>query len=149
MEFITINDASSLAGKSIQTIRRMIKRRKIQVKKQKTPQGFNYMVIKESLLDFMKNNTEVEVEETETTEPTPGIQNEREHRPIENSGIDLLKAELSGFNTTMQKLIDQNQNDKQNFFQLIQTFQDRVVALEGQIKLLEAPKKRWWQSKVW
>lgn len=125
MQLITINEAAQVAGKSIQTIRRMIKQKKVQVKRQKTPQGFNYLIIQESLKT--------------ATQGTPDIQeNEREHRPVTTSHED---------HTTIQRLIEQNQKDKENFFQLLKTFQERNTYLEDRVKLLEAPKPSWW--KIW
>lgn len=123
MQLININEAAVLSGKSIQTIRRMIKQKKISVRRQKTPQGFNYLIDKDSLTQIVADSQNTE----------------REHRPI--------TGEFERFNATVQKLIEQNERDKENFFQLIKTFQDRVVSLENQIKLLEAPapRKRWWQ----
>jgi len=131
MQLININEAAKISGKSIQTIRRMIKQKKISVRRQKTPQGFNYLIIKDSLVEYLNRDTQMHTQGTETNQIP-----DREHRPI---------MELEHFNATIQKLIEQNERDKGNFFQLIKTFQDRVVALENQIKLLEAPKKRWWQ----
>ncbi len=140
MELITINDAATVSGKSIQTIRRMIKQRKVRVKKQKTPQGFNYLIIKESLLDFVNARTQA------NTQPDATIQEDtREHRPINVASSEDFREEIERFSTTIQKLIEQNQRDKENFFQLIKTFQDRVFTLENQIKLLEAPARRWWK----
>lgn len=131
MDFITINDAAAMSGKSIQTIRRMIKKRRIEIKKQKTPQGFNYLVGKESLLDFLNRRPILPMEE-----PAQEV-TEREHRSLDDDYGELC--------ATIQNLITQNQKDKENFFQLIKTFQDRIFALEGHIKLLEAPKRtsRW------
>lgn len=129
MQLININEAATLSGKSIQTIRRMIKQKKITVRKQKTPQGFNYLVDKDSLTQAIVSSQDIE----------------REHRPITAPSGEDFKAEAERFNSTIQKLIEQNERDKENFFQLIRTFQDRVGTLENQIKLLEAPKKRWWR----
>jgi site-specific DNA-cytosine methylase len=51
------------------------------------------------------------------------------------------------FKDTVQKLIDQHEKDKENLFRLIKTFQDRVVVLENQVKLLAQPKKKWYE--IW
>jgi len=45
----------------------------------------------------------------------------------------------------MQKLISQHEKDKENLFRLIKSFQDRMIVLENQVKMLESPKKRWYQ----
>lgn len=140
MELLTINDAAKLSDKSIQTIRRMIKQKKIQVKKQKTPQGFNYLITKDSLLTFMEKARQM------TTQQEPTIQAyTREHQPITQDFTIQFKAEIDEFNSTIQRLIEQNSKDKENFFRLIGTFQDRVSILENQIKLLEAPAPSWWK----
>ncbi|MEK9132122.1 MAG: hypothetical protein AAB606_00205 [Patescibacteria group bacterium] len=144
MELLTINEAALFSGKSIQTIRRMIKQKKVTVKRQKTPQGFNYLVIKDSLLESISRASQT------PTQAEPIIQEDtREHRPItEATSPDLeqvFRREIGQFNTTIQKLVEQNQKDKEGFFQLIKTFQDRVVVLEDQIKQLGAPQASWWQ----
>lgn len=140
MQLITINEAATVSGKSIQTIRRMIKHKKISVKRQKTPQGFNYLIVKESLSDFMNQATKVIHQDDSTIQETS-----REHRPLDASFQEVFKAELERFGMTMQQLIEQNQRDKENFFQLIKTFQDRIFSLESHIKMIEAPKKKWWK----
>lgn len=151
MDLLTIIDAAQLSGKSIQTIRRMIKQRKIKVKRQKTPQGFNYLILKESLMEFTQPDSQADIhEDSEVIDTT------REHRQLEESdeldmqderdeAIQKFREEVGRFNGTIQKLLEQNERDKENFFGLIKTFQDRVFILENQIKLLEAPKPRWWQ----
>lgn len=140
MELLTINDAAKLSDKSIQTIRRMIKQKKVQVRKQKTPQGFNYLVVKGSLMEYLEKISQM------TTQPEPTIQAyTREHQPIMPDLTDHFKTEIDKFNSTIQRLIEQSSKDKENFFHLIRTFQDRVGVLETQIKLLEAPESSWWQ----
>ena len=154
MNLITINQAAEISNKSVQTIRRMIKQKKIHVKKQRTPQGFNYLIIEDSFNKFMEAAKAVEVA------TDPDIQEiEREHRPISQNFEEDFRGQLDNMNSTIQKLIDQNERDRQklmelgerdkeNFFGLIKTFQDRVVVLENHIKLLESPKKNsWW--KLW
>lgn len=152
MQLININDAAAVSGKSIQTIRRMIKQKKVQVKRQKTPQGFNYLIVKESLIEHINQSNQTPIQDTANNhaDTHSDIQNEeREHRPITSSFEELFKAEVERFNVTIQKLIEQNDRDKSNFFQLIKTFQDRVLNLEGHIKMLEQPKKPWWKVKMW
>ena len=52
--YITIQEAAELSGKSIQTIRRAIKAKKLSSRKKKTPQGFNYSINKESIIKSYK-----------------------------------------------------------------------------------------------
>ncbi len=49
---LTIQEAADLSKKSVQTIRRAIKAKKIKKRKHKTPQGFNYLVDKASLFEI-------------------------------------------------------------------------------------------------
>ncbi len=156
MQLITITEAASTANKSIQTIRRMIKQKKIQVKRQKTPQGFNYLIVKDSLLTAVAAINEAATHElpeemtpevdstihdvTATTQPM-----ERDHRAITQELHDTFQAQFERFGATINTLIEQNTRDKDNFFQLIKTFQDRVITLENHIKLLEAPAAPWWK----
>lgn len=178
-ELITIIQAAQISGKSIQTIRRMIKQKKIRVRKQKTPQGFNYLIVKESIVDFLNDTrsktffsdtnsvesfsfpqqqtTPKKTSESEELMSNPHVtmihqanqqptqMDDREHRSITQDALEEFRNEVGKFNMTIQKLIEQHQNDKSNFFDLIKTFQDRVIILENQIKLLEAPKASWWQ----
>lgn len=176
-ELITIIQAAQISGKSIQTMRRMIKQRKLRVKKQKTPQGFNYLIVKSSLDELMNDahskaffndypsapvmqpQTPVNQQTQEQSQPLntrtehattyemPTQETTREHRAINQEIIEEFRGEVGKFNTTIQKLIEQHQSDKTNFFDLIKTFQDRVIILENQIKQLEAPKPSWW--KIW
>lgn len=149
MQLITINEAANLLGKSIQTIRRMIKQKKIEVRKQRTPQGFNYLIVKESLRESL---TMAGV--SSTTDAPSFINAEvREHRNIDENESstsqmnfeDTFRDQLEQFGSTIQKLIEQNQQDKSNFFQLIKTFQDRNSLLEDRIKQLEAPRPAKWK----
>ena len=140
MQLLTIHDAAKITGKSIQTIRRMIKQKKIHVKRQKTPQGFNYLIVHDSLLTHLN-----QANQTTTRVDLTTREGSREHRPITQHADTTFKAEFDRLSTTIQRLIEQHEKDKSNLFQLIKTFQDRVFVLENHIKLLEAPKPRFWQ----
>lgn len=48
-DFITIQEAAELLDKSTQTIRRMIKRGELMAKKIRTPQGFHYVIARDSI----------------------------------------------------------------------------------------------------
>lgn len=145
MDLLSIIDAASITGKSIQTIRRMIKQKKVQVKKQKTPQGFNYLVVKESLLEFIAGQPQQSHISGTAPVPSDVIPEEREHRSVGDGKMFDFTGEVERFTSTIQKLIEQNERDKANFFQLVKTFQDRVFVLENQVKMLSAPRPRWWQ----
>jgi hypothetical protein len=136
----TIQEAAEIAGKSIQTIRRALKSKKLTAKKQKTPQGFNYLITQEALYSFYKL--------------------EREHGSIKESQPTLATAEQTSLVTeyaskdevmeqkrVLDRLVDDNRKDKETFMRFVKVFQDRFTALESQVKLLEEPgqKKKWYQ----
>lgn len=60
---LTIQEASKFSGKSTQTIRRLLKNNKIKCRKQRTPQGFNYQLDRDSLAKYFGLNIE-EIKET-------------------------------------------------------------------------------------
>jgi hypothetical protein len=152
--FLTIQEAAMLSNKSIQTIRRAIKGKKLKARKSKTPQGYNYMVDRQSLvsiydlknIDESKLNNETAENENETKE-SDELKNEVAKTQKKLSKQFITSEELGLFKETMQKLIDQHEKDKENLFRLIKSFQDRMIVLENQVKMLEAPKKKWYE--IW
>lgn len=139
--FLTIQEAAELTRKSVQTIRRAIRSKRIKSRKRKTPQGYNYMIDKDSLVsayDLKKANDAIVAEKKKSS------------GKISKNAKKIAKQylthdDLGIFKETIQNLIDQNEKDKENFFRLIKTFQDRVIVLENQVKLLAQPKKKWYQ----
>lgn len=139
--FLTIQEAAELADKSVQTIRRAVRSKKVKSRKKKTPQGYNYMIDKDSLVstyDLKKANKEV-VEESKKSKKKISKNAKKIAKQY------LTQDDLGIFKDTVQKLIDQNEKDKENFFRLVKTFQDKIVVLENQVKLLAQPKKKWYQ----
>lgn len=140
---LTIQEAAAVSGKSIQTIRRALKSKKLTAKKEKTPQGFNYLIEEDALVKLYKI----------TKSP-------RQHSGIKDTGVPLAEAEqtslvqeyvtkdeLSDQKKVLDKLVDENRKDKETFMRFVKVFQDRFSALENQVKLLDEPgkKKRWYQ----
>lgn len=140
--FLSIQEAAEIADKSIQTIRRAIKSKKLKARKKKTPQGYNYMIEKDSLRKTydLKSIFNEQVKEKKSEQKDKISKNARKI-----SKQYLTKDDLGLFKDTVQNLIDQHEKDKENFFRLIKTFQDKVVVLENQVKLLAEPKKKWYQ----
>lgn len=171
-QLVTIAEAAGLASKSAQTIRRLIKHDKIKCRRKRTPQGFNYMVDKASLLEYfglIQPKPEVKEEEyieEEDFEPVPeektdtepeiyvldGDEEVREEvnkveEHVLESTVDSQQSTEDGtqYTAIIEKLLDQHQSDKEKLYSLVEAFQQRVVTLEEQIKMLQAPKKKWWQ----
>ena len=133
-DFITIKDASEISGKSIQTIRRMIKSKKIKFKKEKTPQGFNYLVDLEDMITFYN------IDRAQTA----GLNRPQEEGEVETQEVALATQTNTNqiqpvmeFNNTLTKLIDQHSKEKENLFNL--------VNLENQIKIERLSNKSWWK----
>lgn len=134
----TIQEAAAAANKSIQTIRRALKAKKLVAKKQKTPQGFNYLIGENALFEYYKI--------------------ERPHGKVKGSNLSSAeqtslvteyasREELAEQKKVLDRLVDDNRKDKDTFMRFVKVFQERFTALESQVKLLEEPgkKKRWFQ----
>ncbi len=134
---LTIQEASKISGKSIQTIRRALKGKKLQAKKKKTPQGFNYLIVQDSLLKFY-NLTQSSIFDREQR----SVKESKAVAPEIATLHDLQKLQAH-----VESLLDDNKKDKESFMRFMKAFQDRFLALENQFKLLEAPKKKWYQ--IW
>jgi len=76
------------------------------------------------------------------TEPTPMP----EPKPQEQPSSSTTQQDVA-YTVIIDKLLDQHRADKDKLYQLVELFQKRVIDLEEQVKLLQAPKKKWWQ--VW
>tara|TARA_B100000700_G_scaffold327675_1_gene442983 strand:+ start:1459 stop:1890 length:432 start_codon:yes stop_codon:yes gene_type:complete len=138
-DFISIKDASEISGKSIQTIRRMIKSKKIKFKKEKTPQGFNYLIDLEDMITFynIDRSSTVGLNKEEVTTQETAITTQETVQQSIQPAIE--------FNSTLTKLIDQHSKEKENLFNLIENFQNKVVNLENQIKIERMNSKSWWK----
>lgn len=141
--FLNINEAAELTDKSVQTIRRAIKSKKLKARKKKTPQGYNYMIDKDSLAKAYEIVKKAEKKEQEAK--SKGRKKKISKTPRNMQQQYLTQDDLGMFKDTIKKLIDQHEKDKENFFRLIKSFQDRIVVLENQVKLLEQPQKKWYQ----
>ncbi len=132
----TIHEAAEFVGKSAQTIRRALKSKKLEAKRKKTPQGFNYLIKEDSLKQLYNFDPAT-----------------RPHSSIRNSEPSLKEAQQTSIVTEyaakddLDKLVEENRKDKETFMRFVKVFQDRFTALENQVKLLEEPAttKKWYQ----
>jgi rRNA maturation protein Rpf1 len=141
---LTIQEAAELSGKSIQTLRRALKNRKFVAKKKKTPQGFNYLITRESLVAFYKLKNVPPVsgrEQGSIKNNEPPVETQKKEITSEYATLEDLKK----FQTMFEDLLSNNAQEKEKFMQFMKAFQDRFVVLENQLKLLDQPKKRWFQ----
>jgi hypothetical protein len=138
--FITIQDASGLSGKSVQTIRRAIKAKRLTCKRKKTPQGFNYMLNRDSVLKFYKIKPEV------LDRRAAGLKQTQIEDHLAKEFATL--KDLQSIQKDMEELIEEHKKAKDSFVRFMKVFQEKFVVLENQLKLLEQPKqKKWFQ--VW
>ncbi|MFA6550261.1 MAG: hypothetical protein WCT36_02810 [Candidatus Gracilibacteria bacterium] len=173
--FISLQEAASLSKKAEQTIRRAIKAKKIGVKRQKTPQGFVYLVDKANVAKLY-NCEEGNVKEKKaisasqaTSRETSQINNDlnsqnkkttsqkSEKKSTSQKGTEVIEksnTEISADYTTImefQKLltniVEQHQREREHSGRFMKELQDKVMFLEHQVMQLQAPKKKWFQ--VW
>lgn len=131
--FITIQEAAEISGKSIQTIRRAIKGKKVSSRKKKTPQGYNYAVDRDSLFKYYKIG------------PAPGVKGgARKQRSLAETDEYATVRDLKRIRTSIEELMDEQMKTKDNFVRFMKTFQEKFVLLENQLKLLEEPKDKKW-----
>ena len=148
-EFISIQEAAELSNKSIQTIRRSIKAKKVKFRKSKTPQGFNYMVSRASLCELYRIKM-VEVEdrvEEKIDEVKAETETKQKVEAVAAETMTIDTGDFKSFVKTMETLMTQHNEERQNFLRLVNTLQEKIFVLENQLNLLQAPQKKWFQ--VW
>jgi hypothetical protein len=131
--FLTIQEAAEISGKSIQTIRRSIKSKRINYKRKRTAQGFIYLISRESLMGFYKIKADLMDREK------GGIKQEQTQIFGEFATI----ADIKKLQNQIEKALDENKKEKENFMRLMKAFQEKFVFMENQMKLIEQPKKKW------
>ncbi|PIR54617.1 hypothetical protein COU74_04995 [Candidatus Peregrinibacteria bacterium CG10_big_fil_rev_8_21_14_0_10_36_19] len=164
--YITIQEASELSGKSVQTIRRAIKSRKLRHKRSSTPQGFNYMINQESLCELYKVEPMVDQieqaqkrEEEAAVKATEKVAEQVAEKVVEQTAVEMpqkkeekhedkvyITAEdFKEFAKNLERMIGQHSEERQNFLRLVNTLQEKIFVLENQLNLLKAPKKKWFE----
>lgn len=155
---ITITDAATISGKSIQTIRRAIKAKKIKVRKQKTPQGFNYLIVKDTLISCYQVKEpdalrEIPIERdvaeavhldiTETKE----LDTLEHAEEVKNALIATEKAQaaIQKLDDKITDIVGRYHGEREQVTQVLTEFKDRILVLENQVRLLQAPRKKWYQ----
>lgn len=144
-KFISIQESADLSNKSVQTIRRAIKSKKLKHRKQKTPQGFNYMVNYEALCTLygIKSIPNVKVESKKEKIKLIKPKKSKE----EGEGMYVTNDNFRALTVSLEKMISQHSEERQNFIRLVDTLQEKIFVLENQLNLLQTPAKKWYQ--VW
>ncbi len=137
-KYLSLQQAAKISGRSLQTIRRCVKSKKLKFKKDKTPQGFNYTVSEESLSElFNLNLTPKSEKEPKVKQAVEEVIESKEKKLL----IDI--EDFKSFALTMERLVSQHAEERQSFLRLVNTLQEKVFVMENQINLLKAPPKRW------
>lgn len=185
-QMLTLQEAAFISRKSAQTIRRLIKSNKIKYRKRKTPQGFNYYIEKESLLDFFDLTPRVLPEEPieeqnfldEKQTENEVAQEDKSNSSVFNAKIapvnklneqsiisrratnneesalitdtmrntiSLQTKQLQKFADTINQLITQHHREKGQLYSIIQNYEAKVKMMENQLRMLSAPKKKWYE----
>lgn len=178
-EFIDINEAAALSGKSVQTIRRAIKLKRFSVRRKKTPQGFYYVILKKTIVDLYGGLKKIPVEpasphtdsrmdshtgshtdshmDSHMDSRTSSRMDSREtHRPRNHlhnrhgqAEFSLTKPsknqEMQELKRAMQSVMNQYQKEREQMTLLLKDLQNRLFVMENQVRLLSAPKKKWYQ----
>lgn len=169
---MTLQEAASLSGKAEQTIRRAIKAKKIAVRKNKTVQGFNYLVDKASLFElYSREDAQTGAKKPKAISQTPGRPTSR---PIykgaakktivrttsqtpgqkrsgkERGGIDMEetvveRGAIMEFQKLLRNLVEEHQREREHSVRFLCELQDKVLFLEHQVMQLQAPKRKWWK----
>lgn len=132
--FLTIQEAAKISGKSIQTIRRAIKSNRLSTKRKRTPQGFNYMVSRESLIHLYK------LQATLFDREKGGIES---HKNKVNPNYATFE-DLKKLQEEIENALADHKKERENFVRFMKAFQEKFVVVENQLKLLEQPRKKWY-----
>ena len=146
--YLSIKEAADLSGKSIQTIRRLIKAKKVKFKKDRTPQGFNYLIDEQSFCDLYNLNRSQTARTIEQPAPETTVTeavSQESAVVVKNSSAVVEYDTVNEFNCTIQKIVDQHGKEKENLFKLIETFQNKVISLENKLKVETLSKKKWYK----
>ena len=155
--FMSLKEAAELSGKSIQTIRRAIKSRRIKSKRQRTPQGYNYLISQPSIIGYYKLKEKLfdRKQKGLNDDPTSQLNSRlgsRKRRNVSNKLFAftdkkyITPEDLAKFNEAFKDFAKHSQKEREEMLCLIKAFQERVIVLENQVRLLEAgPQKKWYQ----
>ncbi|MFA5948525.1 MAG: hypothetical protein WC806_06215, partial [Candidatus Gracilibacteria bacterium] len=113
--------------------------KKLGYKRIRTPQGFNYLIDFDSLIDLYR----LKISKADSTE---NLATTSENQPAkENAGMDVSNEDFKSFTKLLEKMVSQHNDERQNMLRLVSTLQEKIFALENQLALLQAPAKKWYQ----
>ncbi len=144
---LSLQEAAQFSDKSLQTIRRAVKAKKIKFTRKKTPQGFNYLIDKASLCKYYGVEVKEETKKPEIKELKAEETKVKAVKKEETSKSFVTTEDLGSLTRALERMVGQHADERQNFLRLVNSLNDKVFALENQLNLLSAPKKSWF--KIW
>ncbi|MBI5152119.1 hypothetical protein HZA39_01150 [Candidatus Peregrinibacteria bacterium] len=149
-QFIALREAAGLSGKSEQTIRRAIKSKKLVVRKNRTAQGFVYLVDKTSLFALYKRE---DVYTEAQTPPPPSHDADQlsiREKQVEKEWKELTSqkseyAAMREFQKLLRDIVEQHTREREHSSKFLRELQEKVMFLEYQVMMLQAPKRKWWK----
>lgn len=167
---LSLHEAALVSGRSVQTIRRMVKFGQLRARRKRTPQGFQYMIDREHLLTFTRALAREIPEETEETE-TVRMRDVQEISPEQETAQKMNKETFSlvqqpetgktrkttatpmqaerdlllSLHQTIRDLLEHQARERQQFLDLFKNLQERITFLEEQARTFQQKKKRWYE----
>jgi hypothetical protein len=143
IKFLSIQDAADLSKKSVQTLRRAIKAKKLKIKRKKTAQGFNYLVEESSLCALYKIKLDkAPSQKAQATKKKVSVK-----KNVEAKGKYITTEDFRSFTNVLDKMVTQHNDERQNFMRLVNNMQEKIFTLENQMNLLKEPvaagDKKW------
>ena len=97
-DYLTLQEAADLLGKSTQTVRRLIKKGELQAQRLQTPQGFQYAVLRSSMTARFVRVPNVPYVNSPTVQP--GVAAEMKQAETEEPIVEAVGTDWSPFLTT-------------------------------------------------
>lgn len=106
-DFLTLQEAAVLIGKSVQTVRRLIKKGDLKAQRIKTPQGFHYVIQRENLGIQMLPDSTIQNDDTELVEEERNVLTNQNENLTSQSKIEVQKkATNSTIDKNTSKVVD-------------------------------------------
>ncbi|MBD3360937.1 hypothetical protein GF366_04000 [Candidatus Peregrinibacteria bacterium] len=64
---------------------------------------------------------------------------------VSSKNIHITADDFKNFTKTLEKMMNQHAEERQNFLRLVNTLQEKIFVLENQLNLLKSPQKKWYK----
>lgn len=142
---ITLNEAALKVKKSVQTLRRLIKKGDLHVQRVRTPQGFNYMVSTDQLLRLFPNSP---IQKKVSAQPVE----EKPSAPIQEKILISRTVEQPQPETDFYVLdIQDRKNDVKHQSEIADLKKELARAHIEKLRLIEILgrlQEQWWKNRL-